>query len=108
MTSNENIIKFQNLNVDDEIVVIGMKSISSNFGKSYILKIIRNGDEKPEKMWSTNRINKFIKENELEEEPQKFEFIVKRIAQGKKYGGMLYADFKQECNDDDDGFIELE
>ena len=74
------------------------------FGKSYILKVEQYSDNSIIHVWSTNKINEYIKKNKIPKIEKKFVFTVKQLEKGK-YKDMLYADIDGE--DNDDGFINL-
>ena len=97
-------IKFQELTKNETYTVIGVKTIESKFGKSFILKVEQNSDNNIIHVWSSNKINEYIKKNKIPKTGMKFVFRVKQLEKGK-YKDMLYADIDGE--DNDDGFINL-
>lgn len=104
MTNNTStkIIKFQELYINEIYHVQNFKPIESKFGKSYILKVIKSGDDKIIEVFSTKSINEYMKVNKIEKHPKKFDFIVRIITEGN-LSGKLYAEIVGFNN----GFIDL-
>ena len=102
-------IKFQELTKNETYTVIGVKTTESKFGKSFILKVEQNSDNSIIHVWSSNKINEYIKKNKITKTGKTFVFTVKQLEKGK-YKDMLYADIDGEDSDgedNDDGFINL-
>ena len=98
---NTNPIKFQDLKIDVKYTVVSYKPVNTKFGKSYILEIVEDGTNNRIKIWSSNKINEYIK---TENKSEKFGFMVRLIERGK-FEGKKYAEI--EGFNDDDGFIDL-
>ena len=99
---NTNPLKLQDLKVDVKYTVVSYKPVNTKFGKSYILEIVEDGTNNRIKIWSSNKINEYIK---TENKSEKFAFRVRLIERGK-FEGKKYAEI--EGFDDDDGFIDLQ
>ena len=105
--SEDIVTKFQDLEADRTYTVKGFKAIDSKFGKSFILKVLEDRKDDCIKIWSSPKINEYIKHEKLEKKPKKFTFTTKRTTSGK-YCGMLYAEIHGYNDSVDSGFIELE
>ena len=103
---SEDIIKFQNLEVNRTFTVKGIKTFDSKFGKSHILKVLENGKDECRYTWSSNAINEYIKHEKLEKKPKKFTFTTRTLTSGK-YCGKLYAEIPGYNDSLDSGFTEL-
>ena len=79
----ENIIKFQNLEENESYTVTSFKEIKSNFGISYILKVLKNGEDSVICVWSSKSTTKYIQNNKGLKTRPNFQFTVKRIKNGK-------------------------
>lgn len=104
--TNNQILKFQDLEVDETYTIRSFKPINGQYGKSYILSVIKNGEDRILNVFSANTINKYFEVNEIEKHPKKFDFTVRKINKGK-YAGKNFAEI-DGFNNANAGFIEMQ
>ena len=102
-TSNQ-IVKFQDLDVNKTYTVLRVKPIKGKYGISHIMEVLKSGENI--KVWSTKSINDHLLFKNKEKDSTKFNFTVRRIMNGE-LEGKLYAEIETINNAEDDGFIEL-
>ena len=90
-TFENKISKFQELNELERYIVIELLSLETQFGRSYIMKLVRSSDNTEILAYSSSNINKYVKDKNVKKYHEKFSFTVSRIEKGP-YIGKLYAD----------------
>lgn len=96
------VFKFQELEEGKKYLVTEFKLTKSNYGNSYIMKLINTSDRSELQAWSSKKINEYIEDKNFKKNPKKFSFKVKRIKTGD-YAGFLYA----EIDDSNNGWTKL-
>ena len=100
---NNQITKFQDLDIDETYSVVEFRPIKGKFGPSNILKVIKNGEDEGIEIFSVKSINEYFAINQV---PRKFEFTVRRFTTGK-YIGKRYAEIDGINYAAKAGFIKL-